>query len=353
MGYAILHYDNSDTKLIGHVIHDIAGVVTGTYTSINQLSASATTNLCTIVNSAGRGNWEFLYPATHGTRASTTNVYVLRAPCQSSGSKYKYVRLRGCNSAAMALSTGNLFATSSSTGDGVILTACSAAASTTSVSDESPYNTFGSNVYDYRATSKELMYGPYFFISWSSRHLLIVSLDYSQTYYAFHGCFEHTETSISTYRNVAPFCHLTYYNDTYSAVTVPTNFGDSVSTPRSYFVMYNWYNPSTTQAQGIANLLASVNSQQADMTIVSSTSSSYPTTYTKNSSGSNAVYLQPLFWHQHHLGIPHQYISNLCDVYRVPAGIGNANDLLTVGGDTYVYFPVGSSGTYALAVKRA
>ena len=354
MGYAVLHYSNN-TALIGHVVHDIVGIVTGTYTSTASLSPNATTNLCSIVNTAGRGNWEFVFPATHGTRSSSTNQYVLRAPCISSGSKYKFVRIQGVSSATFGVSTSNLNNTGNSGSNGINMQGCTAAASATSVSNETPYNTYNSASGDYYAGSKPLIYGPYFYISWSSRHLIILAAGINgvaASDYVFFACLEHTETSITTFRNVAPFCFLTYMGVNYANWVAPQFVSDSVRW--SFFNMMNHYNPATTVASGITNWQLDTGTPSAltdDMPMISNSSNTYPTVYTKNSSGSNAMFMQPLFFHQHWRGIPHQYITNLCDVYRVPVGLGNVGDLLTVGADTYVYFPCRDN--YGLAVRRA
>jgi len=356
MGYAYLNYLNNNTAPIGHIVHDIVGIVTGTYTNVNQLSSSVTPGLSQIINSAGRGNWEFVFPSTHGTRATNTNNYVLRAPCISSGSKFKFARIWGVSASDYNLSTGNLNLGTSTSSSAITMTSATAAASATSLSNQTPYNTWSSSANDYRWTSKNLFFGPNFYISWSSRHLLIAANGVNWTAtnpdMCFIGVFEHTETSISTYRATAPFCNLTLFDtvNAYGTSTAPGNIDSSARF--SYFTIYNHYNPASGIASGIINLANDFNSQWEDFTVGAQGTATYPTVYTKNSSGSNAMFMQPLFWHQHWRGIPHQYITSLCDVYRVPAGLGNNGDLLTVGADTYVYF-TGASGNYGLAARRA
>lgn len=356
MGYAVLHYNNNNTVPIGNIIFDIAGVLTGTYTSVNQITTSGfNSNLSTIVNSAGRGNWEFVYPATHGTKSTTSHTFVLRAPCISSGSKYKFVQLISQAGTSTLQSSGNLYNIGNSGAIGLLVRGCTAATSTTALSNPTYYNTFSSSSFDYRSSSRTIFTGPYFYMSWSSRHLLIISSVLGQdTFLAHVGIFEHTETSISLYRNVAPFCYHSYWSNEYTANPDPVYIDNG--SKYSSFVIFNHYNPATTISSGSVSLHGSGQQFSVqhyyDTPVVSQDNTTYPTTYTKNSSGANAMFLQPLFFHQHHIGVPHAYISNLCDVYRAPSGLGNANDLLTVGGDTYVYFPMGST-TYALAVKRA
>jgi len=355
MGYAVLNYLNDNTIPLGHIIHDIVGIVTGTYTTVGQLPSGATTGLSQIVNSAGRGNWEFVFPATHGTRGTTTNNYVLRAPCISSGSKFKFVRIRGAPASITTnVSNDNLYNIGSSANRGIIMTTATNATSNTALTNESPYNTYSVSSNDYRPFTKTLFYGPFFYISWSSRHLLIISPSWSGvTDYCFTGCFEHTETSISTYRGIAPFITHSFFGSSYSGSGSPSSYGDQ-GTRYSELSVSNHYNPVTTIATGSLGLGPStnINSQWDDMTIGATSAASYPTVYTKNSSGSNAMFMQPLFWHQGWIGVPHQFVSSLCDVYRVPAGLGNNGDLLTIGSDTYVYFSL-TGNYYGLAVRRA
>ena len=358
MGYAHLHYNLNNTIPLGHIVHDIVGVITGTYTSTSSLSPSANIDLCTIVNSAGRGNWEFLFPATHGTRSSSTNNYVLRAPCIESGSKYKFVRIRGAASADMSTNTGNLRNDNTNANNGIVMTAATAATSATALSNESHYNTYANTGNNYWFQLKQLFYGNFFYISWSSRHLLILSNGFlgavsNTNDLTYTGCFEMTETSMTRFRNVAPFClvnmtgtSLGNYNTT---VTGPSSVDSN--TRYNVFQIFNHFNPATNIASGIVNFYNNANSQGDDMTIAASSTNTYPTVYTKTSTGAVAMFMQPLFFHQAWNGIPHHFISNLCDVYRVPPNFGNNGDRITVGADTYVYFNVPSG--HGIAVKRA
>lgn len=378
MGYAKLHFDTSGANTISHVMHDIVGVVTGTYTSTSQLTV-ATRSLSEIVNTLG-SNWSFVYPATHGTKGNTNVSWVLSAPCVSSNTKLKYVRISGhVYNLGTSQVTTDLYRVSSSASSlgGVKMTSCTAAASNTSVTNETFYTT---NTGAYQNNSGfYLMNGPYIVLSWSQRHLLMwggashgAPWDAgSSSANAIFACFETTETPISTYRNVAPFVHYNrgWYKSPFNSdtgfstsLTIPADADTYNGSPLNYdvFLQMNHYNPTTATASGVHNVLSNINSQDYDMPIFGTSTVSAPSSFTKSSTGATAVYMQPLFYHQLHQGIPHMYISNLCDVWRVDDDIANNHDTFTVGANTYSYIKIsgGSYGRpnspgYALAVRKA
>jgi hypothetical protein len=381
MGYAKLWFDNAGANTITHVMHDIVGVITGTYTSTSQLTVADKT-LSEIVNTQN-SNWDFLYPAAHGVKGNTNTSWVLTAPCQSSNTKLKYIRISSqiANGGAGQAGGSALFQTS--TAGGVKLTCATGATSNTVLSNETYYQTATT------ATVNDLFHqftGNFITLSWSQRHLIMFgTASANTTQRAFTGCIETTETPISIFRNVAPFvffhrCH--YWTNTTTQAALVTITHPTYTVPiavQNYkydvFIQLNHYNPSTTVTSGLYNIRNStswggVNNQQEEMPLLaeSDTSTSVPTTFTKSSTGQNAIYMQPLFYHQHHIGIPHMYISSLADVYRVENDIGNTFDTFTVGANTYVYlvgdttnvFLNTAGGTYsqlpsgfALAVRKA
>lgn len=390
MGYAKLYFNNNGANTVTHVLHDIVGVITGTYTTTSQLTV-ATPSMSEIVNTQN-SNWSFLYPATHGAKGNTNVSWVLTAPCVSSNTKLKYVRIsNGGARGSSGIDPGGTALYQTTLYNGVRFTAATAATSNTVVSNESYYiNNNGNDVNTSNPYTDYDIYshftGNYITLSWSQRHLLIfgqiggaggIASVPAGGQFAFAGCFETTETSVSTYRNTAPFIFFlrgmsrwvsgydpgstNYVSSTITGPTGQSGFYSGYNTLYDVFLQYNHYNPTTTTISGIYNILGDINSQKDDMTLLadSSSSVSIPNTFTKTSTGQTATYLEPIFYHQHHIGIPHMYISNLSNVYRVPNNIGNNFDTFTVGADTYVYLKAsGSSGSYpaggfALVVKKS
>lgn len=379
MGYAKLWFDNAGANTITHVLHDIVGVITGTYTSTSQLTV-ADKVLSEIVNTRN-SNWSFLYPSAHGAKGNANTSWVLTAPCESSNTKLKYVRISSQGFRGGAGQAGGNVLYDATSGNGVKLTCATAATSNTAVSNETYYNT--STVHVTGAGSQ--FTGNYITLSWSQRHLIMFGIAASGVSgrLAFTGCLETTETPISTFRNVAPF--LFFYRghffgtngQSFSGYAAGSGTNSLVTIPQSNtdvkydaFLQMNHYDPTTTTASGIHNIISNINNRVDDMTLFAETSASVsiPSTFTKSSTGQNAIYMQPLFYHQSHIGIPHMYISNLADVYRVPNNIGNTFDTFTVGSNTYVYLVAETgqnysnnlndtytncAGGFALAVRKA
>lgn len=347
MGYARLHFPNSGTVLMTHLLYDVVGVLTGTFTSTSQLQ-TATQSLSQIVNTAN-SNWSFVYPAAHGTKGTTNTSWVLSAPCVTAG-KTKYIRLTGLGAGIVAGNGSSNYFTSSlgsSLDSGLLMQACSAASSATALTNPTWYNTGSSASYNNAFT------GSFIYLHWSNRHCLIYGGVNTTVYKGFQATFEFQETGITTFRGVAPQVYINYTSvngNWNTTATAPSNLS---GTPNIVQVL-NHFNVSTATATGLYNVLSDINSQQNDMPLCSDNISAgaYPSTTTKNSSGAVARQVQPLYWHQHHIGVPHQYISQLSNVYRTAPSMGQEGDTVTIGNDTYVYLPT-EYNTYNLLVKRA
>jgi hypothetical protein len=65
--------------------------------------------------------------------------------------------------------------------------------------------------------------------------------------------------------------------------------------------------------------------------------------FTLNASGQNAYPLLPLYWQSPALGLPTINISTLTGVYRIATNASTAEDVFTVGADSYVYLPIGTT----------
>lgn len=350
MGWARLHFDNTGSINIGHVMRDIVGVVSGSITDTSTL-LYATPNLSEITNSAGRGNWTRTYPSA----LTTSTPQVLVSTCTNSALKVVQLTSMGSGDLINNTTWNDTYQwLANAARQGIVLrSATSATAATTLTSPSFVNSATNLNTGNY-------ITGPYIWVSWSARHLMLIgnsrgSSGTANDYVGATGCFEFNELSNYDNRNVAPFCHAQWF-DTFVATDFTSAAAPTNSTARnqsSFFIM-NHYNPSTTSSTGALNLLSTVTNQQY-MPVTATNSGFYPTVFTKNSSGANAAYLQPLFFHQHHIGVPHMYISDLCKVYRTQSGIGLSGDTMTVGGDTYVYYDLFSSntGSFALAVLKA
>lgn len=340
MGYARLHFANDGTLTIGNVIRDICGVISGVVTSTASLVA-ANTGLSEIRNSAGRGNWTQVYPAT----ISNTIPRVLSTTCLNGQTKYIQIGATGQSRGVNNTTNTDVYQYSAgSTTQGVYMTSCTAATSATALTNQTFLNV-GNSV-----SHMNYFTGTVLWISWSSRHCLIIGNASSDGFnnVGASGCFEFNETGIYDFRNVATFLHCQWFSGQYDTSNItPTN---NISYRQGSVIILNHYRTDTAVATGTYNLTAGL-SNTADHSITTTTAGSLPTSYTKNSAGATSIYLQPLFYHQHQMGIPHHYISDLSKVYKVSSGIGNNGDLLTVGADTYAYFNLTDHGT-GLAVLR-
>lgn len=347
MGYARLHFPNNNTILTTHVLYDIVGCLTGTFTATNQLQ-TATQTLSQIVNTAN-SNWSFVYPASHGTKGTTNTSWVLSSPCVTA-SKTKYIRLTSFGGGAIAQSGTFTYydsALNSGNNAGILMQACTAASSATVLTNPAWYNTNNSSGTYTNAVASNFIY-----LHWSNRHCLIYGGYTSNLRKGFQALFEHQETGITTFRNTAPVVYINYTSSNggwNSTETAPSSIAGS---PNIVQVL-NHFNVNTATATGVYNVLSDINSQQDHMSLLSDAASgAYPSTTTKNSGGAVARQVQPLYWHQHHIGVPHQYVSQLSNVYRTAPSMGSEGDTVTIGNDTYVYLPT-EYNSYNLLVKRA
>jgi len=356
MGFARLHFSG---KNIASVLHDVAGVLSGTYTSVNQLLSA--TQASSYINNTANSNWSLVFPSSLPATVSTSNAsWVLSAPCVDSA-KTKFMRLVGIRGGDTGVAPSNVLngtgtnpygqidagGTSDTTTSALLMLGCTAAASATSTSNQTPW---------FNGTLAAGIGDRYITLHWSQRHCLIYG-DWdpdADTKIAFF-LGEHNETNISLMQNTAPFSYVYYVYSTNSwvtsAATAGGQYGGSVL---NHMIEFNHYNNTTQVYTGCYNPLshAATSTLDDDFTLTNRTvSANYPTVATKNSAGVQALYLQPLFYHQFDLGIPHMYYSYLSDIYRVSGSAGTEGDLITVGSDTYVYLPLTTG--LAFAVKRA
>lgn len=347
MGYAALSFPNNGTMYVGSVIYDIVRVVTGQITTTSQLTF-ATAGSSEIVNTLGQ-NWDLHLPATMplSTATSSLTAFILKATCVNTA-KTKYVRLIGQDSG----SPPNVPTTDSAASKYGGTTAHIAMHSVTAATATSSFSNGGLIPYD----DKSKLKGPIIYLSWSKRHLLIMSSSSTTTTeLAATGCFEYTETPINVYRNNVPFSHLhvplSSSASVFGSTTLNTGSASVNGTIYGLFQLFDYFLPSTGTAFGVYNPL--VNGTQLNtITESNGTATTRPSVSTITSTGASAVYMQPLQLAQYTSGVPLMDISSLADVYRVMPGLGAPGDTFTAGGNTYMYFPIGGAGSYALAVRR-
>lgn len=366
MGYARLYFPNDGTVLAYRVIHDIAGVLTGNITAVSNLTASDDTRTYSQIYNTANSNWQTMFPSTFtwATPSTASTSVVLQAPCVTAG-KTKYIRIgqfyaSGSTSVHSTSTSANYNVSMNSlTAVGLLMQSCTGATSSTALINQTPWNNYSQDpVYNHMAA------GNYINLHWSSRHCIMTlfKTTSSAARRILSSALEHTETPTSLWANTAPVTHMVLdslatpnqstsfnYTNTYTG-TGGINMGIS---SYSFLCEMQHFNNITQVATGVYNPLNNTltNTIKDDYTLTTSSAVDYPTVATKTNTGSTAIYMQPLFYHQHNLGVPHMYYSNLSDVYRVAPNLGSEGDLITVGADTYVYMPV--TNWYALAVKRA
>jgi hypothetical protein len=277
---------------------------------------------------------------------------VLSTACVNGQTKFIQIGGYGASDSFASTIVTDTFGFNSSGVQGIAMRSVTAVASATSVSNPS----FINNTAGSTASTLNHITGPYVWLSWSSRHCLIIGSQNGTgtTSICATGCFEFNETSVYDFRNVAPFCHAQWFSTSIMDTTNVTPMDDG-SNCRSSFQIQNYFRPDTATAIGSFNLRSNVTNVNY-FPVMSTAAGFVPSTFTKNSSGAAVSYLQPLFWHQHQVGLPHNYISDLSKVYRTIPGIGNAGDLMTVDGSTYAYFDLNlvvGTNNFALALLRA
>jgi hypothetical protein len=169
--------------------------------------------------------------------------------------------------------------------------------------------------------------------------------------YCISACFEYNEDGINDNKNTAPFCHAQWFSNVAASATSPTYSGTNAFGQSTFSVM-NHFRPDTAVATGARNIAGELTPNVDFSTILVVNSAYRPGIMTKTASGASAMYLQPLYWNQHAMGIPHLYISDLCKVYGARGSPGEAGDTITVGNDTYVYIPWGA-GDKGIVCLRA
>lgn len=366
MGYARLYFPNDGTVLAYRVIHDIAGVLTGNITAVSNLTASADTRTYSQIYNTANSNWQTMFPSTFtwGTPSTASTSVVLQAPCVTAG-KTKYIRIGQFHNSVFSTATNANYSLnmSSTTLVGLLMQSCTGASSATSLTNQTSWNTYGNS-----ALFNQSLSGNFVILHWSARHCIITGYKTTTTDQlgrrVLMSAFEHNETPISLWANTAPVTHMVLDSFNQGPSSASTNFNYSgtytgtggvnmVNISASFLTEMQHFNNITQVATGVYNPLSdtTTNTIKDDYTLTTSSAVDYPTVATKTNTGSTAIYMQPLFYHQHNLGVPHMYYSNLSDVYRVAPNLGSEGDLITVGADTYVYIPV--TNWYALAVKRA
>ena len=363
MGYARLYFPTDGTVSAANIIQDIAGVLTGTITSVANLRASTDTRtLSTIVNT-DNSNWTLRFPTAinfNATATSTNTSIVLSSSCVNAN-KTKFIRLAMMvttspgGQTVLPAGTGFFYGQSA----GCVLQACTGATSTTALTNQTTINSQG--VIDHTGPTGCPYFGSnYITLDWSQRHCFMYGFRTTAAAgrRVVMASFEHNEIPTSQWANTAPVSYLLLdsgstanaisYTGTY--VGGFENIGASII---SYLTELNHYNTSGQISTGVYNPLSDpiTFALRNDFTLTSNATANFPTSTTKTSTGSVATYMQPLFYHQHNIGVPHMYYSNLSGIYRVAANIGSEGDLITIGSDNYVYLPVNTA--YAFAVKRA
>lgn len=340
MGFAKLVFKCDGTETMNNVLTDVFNTLSGAVTNTSGL-VTANQNSSYIYNSAGRGNWSI--------DAGTTLPRVLRAVCLNGQNKYIQIGQVGFGREITSTTTSTpyryLVTGTISLEAGIAMRSCTAFSSAVTVSNPSWLNQSGG------AGSQQPFYtrivGTEVYLSWSLRHCLIAGSQLGgndRSSYSITGCFEYNEDGINDNQNTAPFCQLQGFSSVDTAV-IPTTFVSTTGGPSTFTVM-NHYRPDTSTTTGARNIYGSselpVSINYHSVYPVSSTFR--PGIMTKTASGASAMYLQPLYWHQHQMGIPHRYISDLCKVYVARLSPGEAGDTITVGNDTYVYIPWPNGG---------
>lgn len=354
MGYARLHFANSGTLAIEAVLHDIVGVVTGNFTQTSQLTV-ATRDLSEIVNTLN-SNWDILFP-TPFSYSTANDAFILQAPCLENSAKRKYVRFthkQADSTVAATGGTGGFNRAMGSNQSGILLQSITSATSAFSVSNETWYNTNNSS-----PGTQTLYTGPNIYLSWSQRHLLISSPVAQTGPQGFTAVFEFNEVNFTRFRGTAPQIHIQHNSNNSNWVNSGAPTSDN--SLRSVAFIMNHYNPSNTVATNLYSIIGNLQTANNDHPLIAEGSSvsatavlAYPQYVTKNSSGSFARPVQPLWIHQHQIGIPHMFVSHLSNVYRTAPNMGSLGDLVTIGNDTYVLIPAGRDSTfYSLLVRRA
>jgi hypothetical protein len=349
MGFAKLTYATDGSIRSTTVLHDIVGVITGTFTSTSQLTGAiqAQSEIVNTINS----NWSFLYPASGSFVPATPNVnlasWVLTAPCVNT-SKTKYIRLTNYNTGNINQTgavTGNIY--NGGTSRGIILQGATSASTATTIVNGTFYQTNTSG-------NLSMLRGSQIFISWSNKHLILYSNLANSGTSATAGIMaylEFPETTATQVSGATPAVVLWVF-DLYltdNGYTSPSGIG-----AQNHAILPDYYNISAA-SRGMANI-ASLSTAFDRLYSTAITNTFQPINSTINSAGSSRINIVPLMFSMLSKGYSPLYISEYSNMYLVAAGLGSPGDTISIGSDLYVYLPGGGSGTTsspAYIIKKA
>jgi hypothetical protein len=347
MGFATLTYATDGSIRSTTVLHDIVGIITGTFTSTSQLTGAIQAQSEIITSNS---NWSFLFPASTSFVPATPNInlasWVLTAPCVNT-SKTKYIRLTNINSNTLNVTgavAGNVYNGTVTTG--LLLQGATGATNSTTLTNQTWYNTSTSGI-------RGVIRGSKIYISWSDRHLILFSniLTNATTPSAgIMACIEFPETTATQVSTATPM----------AVIGVATTYGTQTATaPASgdfagFAILPDYYNISTASRAMASIVTLSTTNDQLYSTAI--TNRFQPTNSTINSTGSTRISIVPLMYSMLSKGYSPLYISEYSDMYLVAAGLGSPGDTISIGNDLYVYLPCGPSGTTSAAayiIKKA
>lgn len=348
MGFATLTYATDGSIRSTTVLHDIVGIITGTFTSTSQLTG-AIQNQSEIITS--NSNWSFLFPESTSFVPATPNInlasWVLTAPCVNS-SKTKYIRLTNANGNAVNVTgavAGNVYNGTDITG--LLLQGATGATNATTLTNQTWYNTAASGI-------RGIIRGSKIYISWSNRHLILftnIITNNTTPTTGLMACIEFPETTAIEVSGATPMVVIAEAAGylTQNAVTAP-----GTGTFAGFAILPDYYNISTA-SRAMANI-ATLSTTNDRLYSTAITNTFQPSNSTINSSGSSRISIVPLMFSMLSKGYSPLYISEYSDMYLVAAGLGSPGDTISIGNDLYVYLPCGISGTTSSAayiIKKA
>jgi len=346
MGFATLTYATDGSVRSTTVLHDIVGIITGTFTSTSQLTG-AIQNQSEIITS--NSNWSFLFPESTSFVPATPNInlasWVLTAPCVNS-SKTKYIRLTNVNSSTLNTTgavIGNVY---NGTADrGVLLQGASGATNATTLINQTWYNN--------STSTRGVIRGSNIYISWSDRHLILFSNVITNATIPNAGIMasiEFPETTATQLSGATPVVFLTEVTGYLTQqLVIPGN-----PSLTGFATLTDYYNISTISRSLASIAILSTTNDQLYSTAI--TNRFQPTNSTINRTGSTRISIVPLMFSMLSKGYSPLYISEYSDMYLVAAGLGSPGDTISIGNDLYVYLPCGPSSTTSAAayiIKKA
>lgn len=321
MGYAKLNFP-IDTET-SNVLYDIVRVIDGTVTATNSLSYASTLN-SEIVNTLGE-NWTVLY----GTKIPGTTAYVVTSTCVTS-SKIHYVHLMN-NDGVTGWNASNSMSADANCGVGLF--SISGAASSTSVSNPIYYSTDPAAGDAGRSTVRTDSSNPHIYVHWSKHHVLLFGRNGDSTArLTFFGSFEYPENDLTTFYNTTPIVYLLKMKD------FTTAFETSIVPDLGTVSGHIWQGVQFYQP--LTGTISNIDLGQAGFgTIVDD----FDPVRVLANDGSLQYPLIPMYWSIPSLGIPNINISTLSGVYKMPSYAGIVEDVFTVGGNSYLFLPLGTT----------